>query len=540
MFMCYRTTEAMADLKLRRLVTSAFKLSGFALRSDACSFLMGQLEPLSDSERREWLDRLTDHIQRQSLTTPSVEKDQIERAIQECCRSGLDDSEPILSVISSYEIPRFSYNVDRKKFTIVSGAQPEILGSAVDKARVFRNRYQLILQRTARHHLFAPSVSDTLGDLDDNGEHRVKKFKLSPVEKLLCTSSRIPEAVVLGMLTQLKEGKFYLEDPTGAVQLDLSKASYHVGLHADNSIVLAEGHYEDRILHVNGIGQPPAEMSKASRAYFGNVNTFGGPSETCLKNSAKLLKIEKSNEDGMLIFISDVWLDRLKVMDKLRAMFEGFLGCPPIAFVLMGDFLSGQYGASHCSELRSKFKILGELLVQFPLLLEKCHFIFVPGPGDPAGPKILPRPSLPKFVTEELTKRVPNVIMATNPCRLQYCTQEIVVLREDIVTKMCRNTIHFPTEGDIPDHFARTIISQAHLAPLPLSVCPVYWPMDSALQLYPLPDLVVTADKFNSFATSHMDCQVMNPGSFPRSEFSFKVYVPATRTIEDSQIPDED
>lgn len=154
------------------------------------------------------------------------------------------------------------------------------------------------------------------------------------------------------------------------------------------------------------------------------------------------------------------------------------------------------------------------------------------------------RPPLPKFVAEELLKRVPNAVLATNPCRLQYCTQEIVVIREDLVTKMCRNNIHFPSEGEIPDHvrqfheifhffvcglillfkfimlicftfqFARTIISQAHLAPLPLSVCPVYWTMDAALQIYPLPDLIVTADKFNSFATSHMECQVMNPVSF--------------------------
>lgn len=85
-------------------------------------------------------------------------------------------------------------------------------------------RYQIIQQRTARHPLFAPSLSETLGDLDENGEPRIKKYKLTSVEKLLCTSSRIPNAVVLGMLTQLKEGKFHLEDPTGAVQLDLSNA----------------------------------------------------------------------------------------------------------------------------------------------------------------------------------------------------------------------------------------------------------------------------------------------------------------------------
>lgn len=52
-------------------------------------------------------------------------------------------------------------------------------------------------------------------------------------------------------------------------------------------------------------------------------------------------------------------------------------------------------------------------------------------------------------------KKVPNAIMATNPCRIQYCTQEIVVVREDLVTKMCRNNIHFPSEGEIPDHVSK-------------------------------------------------------------------------------------
>lgn len=68
--------------------------------------------------------------------------------------------------------------------------------------------------------------------------------------------------------------------------------------------------------------------------------------------------------------------------------------------------------------------------------------------------------------------------------------------------------------------FAKTVISQAHLAPLPPSVCPVYWAHDAALRLYPLPDLIVVADQIKSFTTSHMNCTVVNPVSFYYSLFS--------------------
>lgn len=78
-------------------------------------------------------------------------------------------------------------------------------------------------------------------------------------------------------------------------------------------------------------------------------------------------------------------------MEKLRVMFQGFSDCPPIAFIFMGNFLSSQHGSSHAPLLKAKFKELGELIIQFPNLVEKSKFIFVPGPSDPASANILPR-----------------------------------------------------------------------------------------------------------------------------------------------------
>ena len=39
-----------------------------------------------------------------------------------------------------------------------------------------------------------------------------------------------------------------------------------------------------------------------------------------------------------------------------------------------------------------------------------------------------------------------------------------------------------------------------------------------SLNLYPLPDLVVIADKFEPFAAEHLECKVINPGKFLHME----------------------
>ena len=56
------------------------------------------------------------------------------------------------------------------------------------------------------------------------------------------------------------------------------------------------------------------------------------------------------------------------------------------------------------------------------------------------------RPPLPPSVTERFRARVPNSVFQSNPCRIKYCTQEIVVFREDIINKMRRNCIWAPAD----------------------------------------------------------------------------------------------
>lgn len=78
-------------------------------------------------------------------------------------------------------------------------------------------------------------------------------------------------------------------------------------------------------------------------------------------------------------------------MEKLRVLFVGYADFPPVAFVFMGNFLSSQQGSIHAATMKTKFKGLADLIVQFPQLAEGSKFVFIPGPSDPASPNILPK-----------------------------------------------------------------------------------------------------------------------------------------------------
>ncbi|CAH2242217.1 jg25150 [Pararge aegeria aegeria] len=524
----------MAELqKTRSEVNNAFKLSGFTMRREASIFVAEQLVALSQQERKKMIDKLIAHLLHQCLSQPVLEKQHLEVAYRECSSSGLEETETVLNIIDAFNIPKLIYDNERKRFSKDVNAVNHLYPEPKWKAQFLIDRYTIIWQRTIRNKLFAKEILSTM--------ESENQFQLRKIEVLQSSSSRVDDVIVLGLLTQLTEGKFYLEDPTGSVLLDMTQTRYHSGLFTESSFVLAEGYFDDKVLHVMGLVLPPSESRAASLPFFGNLNTFGGKSKSLLKNSQNLLKIEQENEDGMIIFLSDVWFDNLKVISKLKTLFSGYNDFPPIAIVFLGEFLSCPYGYEHSTQLKAALNNLSDILYPFTKLRDACKFIFVPGRGDPVAPNILPRPAIPNSITKDIRDKLgDSVIFTSNPCRIQYCTQEIVVIRQDLVTKMCRNSIHFPETGDIPDHLTKTLLSQCTLSPLSLGVQPVYWKNAEALNLYPMPDVVVVSDHFQPYTRMYQNCQVVNPGSFPRTEYSFKVYIPATRMVEDSQIPNED
>lgn len=518
---------------LRRKITTNFKLQGLTLKSEAASFLVEVLAPYADdSEINDIIDHIIEAVQKQPLKSSLICRETVELAVEECNQASDVDSEKALVVIDAFNVPKFKYSSDRKKFLPIPKESLRLHAGAQAKSDVFWERYTLLYQRTMRHELFTPPA---LGQSIQSSS----KFQLRTVDYLLSSSGLPDKIIVLGMLAQIKEGKYHLEDPTGCVELDLSNSVFHMGLFVENSIILAEGIYEDKVFHVSAVGFPPPELAADTQSYFGNTNFFGGPSSICAKASVKLQAMLTEHRDAMLVFLSDVHLDEPKVTEKLTTLFTGYSESPPTAFVFMGNFSSTPYGPQRSQRLKSSFKSLGDLIRQYPSLIEKSQFLFVPGPNDLGQANILPNPGVPPVLVSELTSRVPTAQFCSNPLRIQFCTREIVVCREDLMNKLCRHCVRFPSEStDLSNHFTKTILSQAHLSPLPLHARPIYWSHDHALRLYPLPDLVVIGDKCDPFTVTSSECTVTNVGSFMQSGYEFKVYVPSLNQVEDSKIMD--
>lgn len=125
---------------------------------------------------------------------------------------GYDRDETIFSVIDAFDFPKLAYNFDRKQYYI-DNKKPKLLGDAESKSELFINRYTTILQRTKRN--FEQKIVN----------REAVQLKLQTIDYLLTLSNvTLDKTLILGSLSQLKEGKFFLEDPTGAVELDLTHA----------------------------------------------------------------------------------------------------------------------------------------------------------------------------------------------------------------------------------------------------------------------------------------------------------------------------
>ncbi|KAJ1734688.1 DNA-directed DNA polymerase epsilon, subunit B [Coemansia sp. Benny D160-2] len=532
-----------------KVFTRKYALS---LQADALEYLSGIIEQngLSTADATRWLETVADTwSKREGMYTerPLVQLEPLKElvaAVAAGTESGpaegvvLADSSnsngsgsDLFSVISAYDVPPWWYDPGKKGF-VHPFEKADILSSAEAKAALFRQRYDLIRQRVMRNENFTPiSFSD---------QEKDRFYTLSSIDSL---QGRDGEHFLLfGMLSQLEEGKLFLEDKAGSIELDLSEMkSKHAsvnGLFTESCFVLVDGYVEDAVFVVEEIGLPPPEARDRTRAAFPNTNLFGGNAP--LRTEAQLREIEVSN-DGGIIILSDVWLDQPETMAALRTLFEGFSHtAPPIAFVFIGDFSSTPFvaGSGDTAKYRDNMAALGQLIGSFPGIARTSHFVFVPGINDPWGQGALPRPPLAEFFTRRLGSRLARATFTTNPCRIKYCTHEIIIFREDLLKRIRRNSVLPPTEStEIAKHLVRTVVDQGHLCPLPQRIRPVYWAYDHAMRVYPAPDVLVLADRFDSYSVNYEGAQCINPGPFSAGDFSFFMYYPVSRTAQYSRIP---
>ncbi|KAJ5585360.1 uncharacterized protein N7459_005160 [Penicillium hispanicum] len=370
-----------------------------------------------------------------------------------------------LKVIDAFELPRLTYNVDKKYFEAIK-SNPTLFPPPSHKTALFRDRYNLVYQRLLRNESFqsslgvagVPSLQRSSSNLATQ-----QSYKLTPVANLLGRSGT--SHLLLGLLSISPTGDLSLIDLTGTVALDLSHARMipeDGAWFAPGMIVLVDGIYEEEemvrgsVLGGNtGVGGaigghfvgvsicgPPCErrdisLGTSTRHGSGELSSSGGfgwvdflgigseraqgarmrrIQEKCLRGEPEAMEAPARVKMAVL---SEINLDNMRTLDALRKVFSGYndlaLAERPQTFVLIGNFVqraiingSGRAGSI---EYKEYFDSLAVVLSDFPALLQHSTFVFVPGDNDPwasafstGAASTIPRQPIPELFTSRIRR----------------------------------------------------------------------------------------------------------------------------------------
>lgn len=370
-----------------------------------------------------------------------------------------------LKVIEAFDLPRLTYNVDKKYLEAIK-SKPTLFPHPSHKTALFRDWYNLVYQRLLRNESFQSSLGvagiPTLQRSSSNMATQ-QSYKLTPIANLLGRSGT--SHLLLGLLSISPTGDLSLVDLTGSVALDLSHARMipeDGAWFAPGMIVLVDGIYEEEemvkgsILGGNtGVGGaigghfvgvsicgPPCERRDislgtsnrqgsnelSSSGGFGWVDFLGIGSERAQgprmrRIQDKCLRGEPESTGTTprvkMAIMSEVNLENMKTLDALRKIFSIYndlaISERPQTYVLIGNFVQKAIinggGRAGSIEYKEYFDSLAVVLSDFPALLQHSTFVFVPGDNDPwasafaaGAASTIPRQPIPELFTSRIRR----------------------------------------------------------------------------------------------------------------------------------------
>ncbi|CAN6475944.1 unnamed protein product [Victoria cruziana] len=202
-----------------KIIQRKCKLKGLILTLDAMNEVLTFVNRHDDED--DALDFLLDEVVKESLKSSVLNKETVHRVInvlleaEVAIDSVVSSRNPLaLRIIDAFNIPKFCYDPIKKLFYESKGDLP-IHGDPTAKASLYRDRFQLLHQRLSRDRHFSKRAFQT--ELSDS---EGPSSEITPIQSLIgCTGRRW----IMGVISQLEDGHFFLEDLTAAVEVDLSK-----------------------------------------------------------------------------------------------------------------------------------------------------------------------------------------------------------------------------------------------------------------------------------------------------------------------------
>lgn len=521
-------------------------------------------------------------------------------------------------VINASEQPKYSYDPRKLQFVFTPGLQSTAnelhkfkLPDIDSDLSIFSTRFYLIRDRIQRNENF--QQSDSFNPLSSIITMQQDLTKSEDLAKLSASMSITQiknlagrdgqNFLLLGLLCKNSKGCWSLEDPSGTVEIDISQAVPTKGLYyVPGCIVLVEGIYftVGNKFHVSSMTHPPGEKRDETLEAIGNLDLLGihgSLNSNFVPRLDKDLKIrlhllEKELVDHRFIFLGgDIFLDQMPTISALRKVFTKLEEDPPNFLVFHGSFSAVPVHASmssrnisSTSQYKNNFDRLAKLFTEFGNVAENSTIILIPGANDPWGSmvslgaaNVWPLQPIPHSFVQKLKKVCKTVILASNPTRVAYLSQEIAIVRDDITDRLKRHSVSFPVEetaeseanleaerkyekssqeevsinqiildrDQLPARIrqsrklVKTLLDQGQISPFVPSIRPLVWNLDQALSMYPIPSTLILCDTTApQFDVTYNGCKAINPGKFiVDRKARYIEYRPSMKRASQKEIP---
>ena len=506
-------------------------------------------------------------------------------------------------IINPDQQPNYKFDKQRKQFSLVNESK-SLKSFLQGNIEYFNNRYYLIMDRLSRNENFQRKNYTSISNI-------MKKEMNNEITLIKNIIGRDGSKFILfGLLLKNSLGNYVLEDASDFIELNFDQAIktegsfYNIGM-----FVIVEGIYSQYngnnrgsaleknliggVFYVSNIGQPPAEKRDSSLENYGNLDFLNINNEN-LKSLNHISKINKNfkkkliglekqlTNNKLLIFGSDTFLDNLVTLQGFKKIFNKLESAIvneddeeiPIGIVLMGSFISKAINSMHSSvstisnseSYKNNFDSFTNLLSGYPNIIQRIKFIIIPGANDPwqsthslgsSNLNYFPQSSIPNLFVNRLERLLPkgNLVIGWNPIRISYLNQEIVIMKEDIMSKFKRNDIIFDSDKNHQESddqivssnsgdnispklkqarkLVKTLLDQGHLQPFSKQLKltnPIY---DNSLRLEPLPSVLIISDcSFENFDITYNGCKVVNiTHAIKGRRLNYVEYTPSNKKV---------
>lgn len=508
--------------------------------------------------------------------------------------------------ISRFQRIRFDERRRQLYFLPVQNSQDDSISlpTSKDSISFYVDRFHILKDRLLRNDHFQPRTFSSMNSITGSFHPQMANQQITSIKNLLGRHGE--HFVLFGILTLSSAGLWQLQDDTDTIILELSQCIFPTNCFVTSgNYVICDGIYSNSgKFYVSALASPPSEPQEVSIDSLGNIDFNGiyskhGHIDTGLKK--RLPMIEREFPEHKIIFLGcDIFLNNLKVLEALKKLFTTLTNeideqnVNVISIVFPGSFIDSPLDVSESSSFsyitssglyKSYFDSFASILQGFPKLCGKVQFTILPGDNDPwsslvtkGSNSIWPKFKVPAMFGRRLKRWVKDVDWASNPCKMNYLSHDITIVRDDVGSRLRRNDITYLSKdrlNDIkkeelekkvdstvekgddllleidrvtkpklkPDEIqsrkvVKTLLDQGSLSPFSSRIRPILSNYAQILSLIPLPDLLVICDPTTPiFDLIYKNSHVINPGKFIQDgKVSFFEYRPATRKSKFRQL----